>query len=800
MATAAPSCRPFLFLLFSAILLILPASSARGDDPSLMLIGAAYGKEGGPSTDLTPEELQTMSDGNPETGKLVTSSPGDVFPGQTHGIWFRFDFQVDPSTPIDSIEVTWTGRYYWHGPGILGEAASVYFAVAEGVLRAWLPFDERSVSDVRTGRLIITGEDLAASIEDGVASVWVGTMFGTTDDVTFHWVVLQSLDVNARASRAPEAEPVVGTVTPVLLFETGIQAVQSFRNGNLAGGADVDGDGVPDLLLGDAPANSGRVSLISGAKAAVIDEVVAGERSLLGVAVEFVGDLDGDDVSDFVASAAGETESIVFSGATRERLFELLDFPWGGTVVALGDADGDQVPDFLVTPRTRAAPDDLLGIAYSGRTGGALYSAAASSRAGAPVIGGDALGDVDGDTVSDVILSAPEGGDGSGVVWIVSGRNGAVLREHTSEGAIGFARWVHGLGDVTGDGVPDYAVDRLFRSGADGTVVYSSEGHAVGLGQLDGEGGNDVAILADGNLRLLDLAAAKTLGAFSGQPLPELSELGAFEPAGDLDGDGTTDLLIAFPNLQDGTDVLAFRNLRGAPHAAAIDLLPRECPNGLAAQGNAPVEVAVLGDGSADLGAIDVATVRLGGIAPLSVEPRTRDVSAAAISGGDCACPAGRDDGIVDLVLRFDRSDLRGALAPLLEGDVRRVPFSARSSDDLAWFGSDCARLSGHGRNALASVEADGRLRCVGSNVVAPGEPVVLAYSAPASGGACRIGVFDLAGRRVAELVDGATANGTRTTTWDGRDSRGSTVGRGIYFVQARSPGEPGRNALIVVR
>jgi hypothetical protein len=51
------------------------------------------------------------------------------------------------------------------------------------------------------------------------------------------------------------------------------------------------------------------------------------------------------------------------------------------------------------------------------------------------------------------------------------------------------------------------------------------------------------------------------------------------------------------------------------------------------------------------------------------------------------------------------------------------------------------------------------------------------------------VGVFDLAGRRVATLAHGLLAPGTHALTWDGRDDRGTIAGGGMYFVHARGDG-----------
>ena len=51
------------------------------------------------------------------------------------------------------------------------------------------------------------------------------------------------------------------------------------------------------------------------------------------------------------------------------------------------------------------------------------------------------------------------------------------------------------------------------------------------------------------------------------------------------------------------------------------------------------------------------------------------------------------------------------------------------------------------------------------------------------------VGVFDLSGRRVTTLADGALGAGLHTLVWDGRDRRGARVHGGVYFVRARGDG-----------
>lgn len=64
---------------------------------------------------------------------------------------------------------------------------------------------------------------------------------------------------------------------------------------------------------------------------------------------------------------------------------------------------------------------------------------------------------------------------------------------------------------------------------------------------------------------------------------------------------------------------------------------------------------------------------------------------------------------------------------------------------------------------------------------------------------AVRLEVFDLSGRRVTSLADGALEAGRHTVSWNGRRDDGSSVGPGLYFVRLSGRGFAAQTARVAV-
>ena len=378
----------------------------------------------------------------------------------------------------------------------------------------------------------------------------------------------------------------------------------------LAGVGDVNGDSVPDLAVG-APfqdvgcCDEGAVFIFSGADGAPLHTLQAPSPqggAVFGATLASVGDVNGDGVPDLAVGApfqdAGdccgdEGAVFLFSGATGSWLLTLqAPFPqpfanFGAAVAGVGDVNGDDVPDLAVgTPGTDVEGCCNQGAVFlfSGADGPRLRtlrdpSPQAGANFGAAVV---RMGDVNGDGVPDLAVGAP----GQGAVFLFSGADGSrlrTLRDPSPQAGANFGATLVGMGDVDGDGVPDFAVGApgqdvgsccdqgqvVVFSGADGTRLhtlrspspqpFANFGAALaGVGDVNGDGVPDLAAGAP----LQDVGSCCDHGqvvVFSGADGTPLYTLQAPSPqggavfgaalaaVGDVNDDGVPDLAVGAP-------------------------------------------------------------------------------------------------------------------------------------------------------------------------------------------------------------------------------------------------------------
>lgn len=212
------------------------------------------------------------------------------------------------------------------------------------------------------------------------------------------------------------------------------------RLGATVGGATVDGE---TLLILGAPGveGGGRTYVHRGTDATQAFVIEPGEhgRSLGGMFVSVVGDVDGDGTGDVYASdwwnsALGPMtgRAFVHSGATGERLHTFTgEAAWEGFGIGVadaGDVDGDGHADLAIGAWRHAGAAPMGGkvTVFSGKDGSVLRTI--TGKIPGETLGFDSthLGDVDGDGVVDLLLTSAWSaiaGERSGRVWVVAGQD-----------------------------------------------------------------------------------------------------------------------------------------------------------------------------------------------------------------------------------------------------------------------------------------------------------------------------------------------------------------------------------------
>ena len=311
-----------------------------------------------------------------------------------------------------------------------------------------------------------------------------------------------------------------------------------------------------------------------------------------GISVSGAGDVNGDGTPDLIVGAPrdnnnGENSGSarVLSGSDGSILYtfdgDSAGDNFGDSVSGAGDVNGDGTPDLIVGAPGDGNNGDLSGSArvLSGSDGSVLYTFngdKAFDQFGGSVSG---VGDVNGDGRADLIVGAitdDNDVENSGSARVLSGSDGSILYTFYGDSEFSlFGFSVSGAADVNGDGTPDLIVGARngvrndgvqagtarVLSGSDGSVLYnfggdSSRDHfgdsVSSAGDVNGDGTPDLIVgvpdddingSSSGSARVLSGSDGSILYTFSGDSSRDFFG-SSVSGAGDVNGDGRADLIV----------------------------------------------------------------------------------------------------------------------------------------------------------------------------------------------------------------------------------------------------------------
>ncbi|MCB9991871.1 MAG: FG-GAP repeat protein [Rhodospirillales bacterium] len=325
---------------------------------------------------------------------------------------------------------------------------------------------------------------------------------------------------------------------------------------------DFNNDGQLDFYVAENKAAGGKIKIYNG-DGSFQNQITGAGTPTTELTVAAVGDLNGDGSTDFMSGApdsgigsAGNIQMIVsgqapvsFSGQDNEssdagaRGSSVTDYGdmLGESVAGLGDINGDGYNDMLIgAPGRDFGASDDAGIAY-------IVKGAASIST---TINADGISAGDGFSI-----------DGAGDDAYYGGN-------------------VAGAGDLDNDGYMDFmisrpgadSVDIFFGDGTDANIISSKktitgvdteaispEIPLFNMGDMNGDGITDIAVASTNNDGALHIFSGTTIagaGATIGVASADITitpgiagyELVGASGAGDFNGDGSDDAVLAFQN------------------------------------------------------------------------------------------------------------------------------------------------------------------------------------------------------------------------------------------------------------
>jgi hypothetical protein len=385
----------------------------------------------------------------------------------------------------------------------------------------------------------------------------------------------------------------------------GLSASGSFGN-SISSAGDVNGDGFDDIIVG-APGYSsgtGRAYIYFGGLITntIADVVLTGEAAgnSFGISVSAGGDVNGDGFGDVIVGAIGYSSDrgrayVYFGGAAMNNTAdvtmtgEATGDIFGYSVSTAGDVNGDGYSDVMVGANNYggslgrgyvffggALMNNAADVTMTGETGGSYLGSALSYA-----------GDVNGDGYSDVILGSRDSFGSVGRAYIFLG--GASMDNTADVTMTGeaifnfFGTSVSSAGDVNGDGYSDVIIGArgystntgrayVFFGGASmnnaadvtitGEAINNYLGNSVSsAGDVNCDGFSDVIVGANG----YSSSTGRAYIFFGGASMNNTADLtmtgetanssfgSAVSAAGDMNGDGYSEMIVGAPGYSSGT-------------------------------------------------------------------------------------------------------------------------------------------------------------------------------------------------------------------------------------------------------
>ncbi|MCK4548348.1 MAG: choice-of-anchor D domain-containing protein [Candidatus Eisenbacteria sp.] len=415
--------------------------------------------------------------------------------------------------------------------------------------------------------------------------------------------------------------------------------------------------------------------------------------------------------------------------------------------------------------------------------------------------------DLDGDGIQDVVIGTA---GGSRSVFAISGADGSQIWSYDSH-EYGDGGWIYEVApieDVDGDGVEDV----LAAAGDDGSLTGPRRAYCLSgatgakiwarflsasvfcvraIDDVNGDGKDEVAAATtDGILYILDAAAGTVLDQYDAG-----STIWTVAAIEDITGDGKKDIVLGTSN--------------GLVHAVDSSDGTTAWP-GTVNVGSIITDISVIRDQNGDsVGEITVAGVMydyfvIDGAAGSILWSRPSDHKAFATSGVPDLSGNGLEDVIggsgynVNRVTIMEGSSGDTVWTRYTAGPVETVsPFKNIDWDPSAEVlvgtrAGEILCLAGGGAvtDVVASEDID-RARSIRMRIYPnPFNPVTtIAFNVPLEG-KTTLAIFDVRGRCVKTLIDGAITAGEHSAVWDGRNRSGVASAPGVYFARLESASE----------